>query len=306
MTLPVTETTNSTGSVAPPGAHLTVSPKIVGPDQPFRLSGTDCPPSNHVITGANSPATPDASGTWSIVVKGSLFADTVNVGAACVGKGRGSVAFSYPPVQLRVAPLPPGARITVSPRVVMVGGTIQISGNDCFPNDYVVPDGAVSAAYGTYHVSITIPKSDGSWSAVVPVIDASEVGDVLVGATCTTGADTEQVFSYPAVHIQVNTYRHLRVTPGTTVSAGTSLNVFSMGPCPPHSAAQVYLQSPDGLNNGVPDGYGPDNPSGGEWAATLPIPPATAPGNYVLHATCVGDHTFLGYYSGLPVTVTAG
>ncbi len=302
------QASGSTLDTAPPGAHLTVSPKTVGPDQPFRLSGTDCPSGDQVLTGQSSPVTPESNGSWSVVVRGSLLLDTMSVGAECVQKDSRSEVFSYSPAHIRVTPLPRGARITVSPEVVIVGQSIRMSGNECFPSDYVIPDstGTVSAAYGTYHVSIATPGSDGSWSAVVPVIDAAQVGDVSVSATCVTGIDREELFSYPAVHIEVNTYRHLHVTPSTTIRAGTTLTITSIGPCPSQSQAQVYLQSPDNLANGVPDGFGPDNPSGGEWSATLPIPPATAPGSYVLQATCLGDHTFLGYYSGLPITVTAG
>ena len=290
--------TSPSSATAPPGARLTANPRTVGPGQPFRLSGTGCPRTDRVITGWNGPVTPKSDGSWNVVVGGRiLLVGTVNVGAACVERRSRSEVFGYPPVRILVTPLPPGARITVSPKVVMIGQSIRLSGNDCFPpTDYVLP------AYG----DAVTPKPDGSWSAGGVVGDGAQVGFVPVSAACVTGADKAEVFSYPAVHIQVKTYRHLRVTPGTTVSAGTTLTVFSIGACPSRSEGDVYLQSAVAPETDVAQSFAINSSSGGEWSATLPIPQGTAPGHYMLHGQCDGDHVFLAFYSAVPITVTIG
>jgi len=290
--------TSPSPAPAPPRARLTASPRTIGPGQPFRLSGTGCPNAGRVITGGNAPVTPESDGSWSVVIGGSnLLVGTVDVGAACVGRGGRSGTFGYSPVRIRVMALPPGARLTVSPKVVMIGQAIRLSGNECFPpSDYVLP------AYG----ETVTPMADGSWNAVGVVGDGAQVGIVPVGATCVTGTDKAEVFSYPAVHIRVNTYRHLRVTPGTTVSAGTTLTVFSIGACPSRSDGVVYLQSAVASETEVAQGFAINSSSGGEWSATLPIPQGTAPGHYMLHGQCDGDHVFLAFYNAVPITVTIG
>jgi hypothetical protein len=158
------------------------------------------------------------------------------------------------------------------------------------------------------------PQSDGSWSVVDTVGEGTDVGTVDLQADCDTTPSKVDVFSYPAVPIQVNTFRHLRVTPGTTVVAGTTLTVFSVGSCPAGGVFDVFAQlqmvqrpyHPSPTSYGVGASSASLGTMGGEWSATLTVPTNTFPGRYELHAECT-DYApgFLAEYGGLPITISA-
>jgi len=290
-----TSPTSSNATTSSLGHRLALTPSTIVLGQQFRLSGTDCPPKDHVVTG-NARVTPKSDGSWSVLVKASLPVGTTQVRAECVSAGGRSKTFTYSPVSLRVSTSPPaGTELTVSPRDVAIGDSIRITGTGCFPNDYVIPD---------YGATVT-PKSDGSWSSVGTIDDGSPVGNVEVGALCVMRADKATVFDYQGVTIHINTYRHLSVSPRTTIGAGAAMTVSSVGPCPNilGDEAELELEYPGDPASAVPIGSAALSPSTGEWSTTIRIPP-TAFGKYLLLATCIVPRLFVAYYSSLRITVT--
>jgi hypothetical protein len=146
--------------------------------------------------------------------------------------------------------------------------------------------------------------------------EATTLGPEDVGATCVVAIDSATIFDYPPVPIEVTTVRHLQVSPGTTVTAGTTLTVSSVGPCPVGAGSsggptggywgQVEL-APDLDGYGIAYGTSVEqNVSGREWSATILIPPDTTPGSYVLIGQCVIQRAVLASYNPLAITVTAG
>jgi hypothetical protein len=107
---------------------------------------------------------------------------------------------------------------------------------------------------------------------------------------------------------------HLRVTPRTTVVAGTTLTVSAVGPCPSGGIFAVFVQlhlvqlpyHPSPVSYDVTASSGSLGSAGGAWSATLAVPTNTFPGRYELYALC-GDYApgFLAEYRGLPITVSA-
>jgi hypothetical protein len=107
---------------------------------------------------------------------------------------------------------------------------------------------------------------------------------------------------------------HLRVAPGTTVVAGTTLTVSASGPCPSggvfdvfadlHLVRLPYYPSPTSYDVGASSAS--LGTAGGAWSATLTVPTNTFPGRYELYALC-SDYGpgFLAEYLGQPITISA-
>lgn len=187
---------------------------------------------------------------------------------------------------------------------------IRLSGTNCLPPDQV----AVGTELDPPGSVILTPEVDGSWSIVDTVGEGTDVGKVDLHADCVTNPRKIEVFSYPAVPVQVNTFRHLRVTPSTTVVAGTTLRVFSVGSCPSGGVFDVFAQlqlvqrpyHPSPTSYDVSTWSTSLGTAGGEWVTTLTVPSNSFPGKYELQAEC-GDYApgFLAEYEALPITISA-
>jgi hypothetical protein len=292
-------------ATAPPGARLTATPKVVLVGQPVQLSGTDCPRRDEVLTGLTAPVIPNRDGSWKLdeTVAITNPVGDQNFGAYCFTRGGGSMVFSYPTAHVQVSTSPPrGARLTVAPKILMIGQPVHLAGNDCPHGDHVDTD------FGD-----TSPDADGSWRLTGTVDQSSPIGLVPVQAACEATPDEDEVFSYRAVKIEMDTFRHLRVTPGTTVRAGTTMTIASIGACPVGGSIYGYKAEVT-LSDGPPShptiasgDSGQEDVSGLEWSSTLQIPEGLATGHYVLSATCelsgvVSD----GSYSPVLISVAAG
>jgi hypothetical protein len=263
-----------------------------------------------VLTGLTAPVIPNRDGSWKLdeTVGITHPVGRQDFGAYCFTRGGGSMVFSYPTAHVRVSMSPPrGARFTISPKTLMIGGPVHLTGTDCPHGDHV------DAYYGD-----ASPDADGSWSFVGTVDQSSMIGSVPVEAECLATPSEYEVFTYRPIKTQVETFRHLRVRPGPIVVAGTTtLTVYSVGPCPVGSGssggttsgywAEVDLsQEGDSLGGGARADSIQQFVSGREWSATLSIPGGLVTGRYVLTATCEIQRLFLGYSSPLTITVTAG
>jgi len=217
--------TSASGDTIPAGARLTATPKVVLVGQPVQLSGTDCPRRDEVLTGLTAPVIPGRDGSWTLdeTVGITNPVGQQDFGAYCFKRGGRSMVFSYPTVHVRVSMSPPvGARFTMSPKTLSIGGPVHMSGTDCPRGDHVDTD------YGEATLD-----ADGSWNFVGTVGQSSQIGSVQVGAECLETPNQREVFLYRPIKTQVNTFRHLRVSPGPTVAVGTTtLTVYSVGPCP--------------------------------------------------------------------------
>jgi hypothetical protein len=286
-----------------------VTPKVVLVGQPVQLSGTDCPRRDEVLTGLTAPVRPNRHGSWKVdeTVGITHPVGRQDFGAYCFTRAGGSMVFSYPTAHIRVSMSPPpGARFTVNPTTLMIGGPVHLTGTDCPHGDHV------AAYYGG-----ASPDADGSWSVVGTVDQSSMIGSVPVEAECLATPSEYEVFEYPPIKTQVKTFRHLRVSPGPTVLAGTTtLTVYSVGACPVGSGsfggttsgywAEVELsQIGDSLGGSTSANSIQQFVSGREWSATVSMPGGLVTGRYVLTATCEIQRLILGYYSPLIITVTA-
>ena len=150
-----------------------------------------------------------------------------------------------------------------------------------------------------------MPDANGSWRATAVVGDRSGIGRVEASAACLPGAPVDR---YTPIFIEVSTYRHLIVAPGTSVQAGTTLTIHGVGTCPSdlHGMA-VYL------GTHYAPGYAPPVPgtkylvfptdANGNWSTTLAIPTSTPPGAYVLNAQCSVFRVEPVEYTPLSITV---
>jgi hypothetical protein len=76
------------------------------------------------------------------------------------------------------------------------------------------------------------PRPDGTWSGTAAVPQSAVPGPGFVRARCLVPNGTKAMFSYPAVAVDMRSFRRLEVSPGTTVRAGTTLEVTAVGACP--------------------------------------------------------------------------
>jgi hypothetical protein len=297
--------TSASVDTTPPGARLTATPTIVLVGQPVQLSGTDCPRRDEVLTGITAPVIPDRDGSWKLDEPVGITnpVGQQDFGAYCFRRGGRTMVFSYPTVHVRVSMSPPpGARLRVRPTTLMIGRPVHLSGTDCPYGDQAETD------YGD-----ASPDAKGSWSFAGEVDQSSPIGFVPVGAECVSIPNKYEVFSYRPIMIEVDTFRHLRVTPGTTVPAGAVLTIFSVGACPTGGSIYGYVAEVS-LSDGPPShetvvsaDSDQNEVSGLEWSSTLAIPEGVAPGHYELSATCELSRVVPdGSYSPVPITITAG
>jgi len=192
---------------------------------------------------------------------------------------------------------------------VVVGQPVRFSGTGCsapYEAEFGIGGNDTPAQYLS-------PSTDGSWTVAIDVPDGTSLGNQAATSQCVGATDHGTIFNYPTVALQVSTFRHLAVSPGTAVEAGTTLTVSSVGACPVGS----------GSSGGPTGGYWGEvdlvqepsdaavasatstaqNVSGQEWAAALPVPADTAPGPYVLQGECIIHRAYLAFYSPLAISI---
>lgn len=191
--------------------------------------------------------------------------------------------------------LAPGAKdsFTATPTVATIGDRITYRGEGC--------SGEVQTATAGGPVLTIRPDANGSWSATSVVSDRSGIGRVEASATCLPGAPVDR---YTPIFIEVSTYRHLIVEPGTSVQAGTTLTIHGVGACPSdlHGMAVNLSTQHYGQVPGTKDLVFPTD-ANGNWSTTLAIPTSTPPGAYVLNAQCIVFRVEPVEYTPLPITV---
>jgi hypothetical protein len=280
-----------------------VTPKVVLLTQAVELSGTGCPRSDEVLTGVTTPVISNRDGSWKLdeTVPISDPIGQRTFGAYCFRRSGRTMVFSYPPAHVRISKAAPGgARFTVSPKRLMIGQPVHVTGTDCPHGDDVVTDFGRDS-----------PATSGAWSLVRTVDQSTLIGTVPIAAECVATPSQYEVFTYPPVTVKVNTFRHLRVTPGTIVRAGTTLAVSSVGPCPmggsPYGyVAEVNLAKGSRHKATMSESESAQKDVGGqEWSSTLVIPAGLAPGHYLLSATCELQGESDGSYNPVTIIVTS-
>ena len=130
---------------------------------------------------------------------------------------------------------------------------------------------------------------------------AAEIGSARVVASC-EDPKTGRWFDFAPVAVNVRTNRYLEVGPSTTVAAGTTMTVRSVGPgCDDLSSAVVALRGPTIV-------YPAQTLTGNthaQWQATFALPANLRPGAYVLYADCVYSRSTTATYTPVTITVHA-
>jgi len=215
---------------------------------------------------------------------------------------------------------PPDRVLTVSSTHLSVGEQVTVTGTGCPPGNWGTPvlqsddSPAVftpgsGGLYDSEESFDTGPGTDpggtvgsnGAWvmTATVPMVPP---GPATLTGWCQPhdgddGASIE--FNYlPGLRVTVTTPYQLDVEQGTTVKAGTALDVNLLGGnCPGPSSPDIYLYD-SGLQ------VVPASPSTVDgWRYTIAIPSGLSPGQYRLEADCVYSRGAVdGSYA--PVTIT--
>jgi hypothetical protein len=145
--------------------------------------------------------------------------------------------------------------------------------------------------------------ADGVWTmtAVVPM---TSPGPSKVMAWCEPSAGSvgsEVEFDYPGVPVSVSSPFRLDVLQGTSVVAGTRIQVNLVGGGCPNPASDAYLNLYTRAGKDVADAAA-EMVRGWPWS--LLVPKALAPGRYQLEADCVlGRGAVEGSYAPLILTV---
>ena len=192
---------------------------------------------------------------------------------------------------------PANAQLTVGTSSAAIGQTIVVSGTGCTPSfggdvgvEIGVSGDAYNSAQGTRGTAVA--NADGSWSMNLPIDRYTPPGAQPLVADCGASGHADS-WSYPTgTTITITTTYCLSVSPGTTVTAGTTLSVTGEGSCPIPSIpptgfaqdAQVGIganidgiESFDGQSNGVANTWvGTDQL--GNWSTTITVPATTPPG----------------------------
>jgi hypothetical protein len=215
---------------------------------------------------------------------------------------------------------PPDRVLTVSSTHLSVGEPVTITGSGCPPGHWGTPvlqsdeSPAVltpgsGGLYDSEEYFDTGPGTgpgatvgtDGAWvmTATVPMVPP---GPATLSGWCepTDGDGGVSIeFTYlPGLRVTVTTSYQLDVEQGTTVNAGTVLDINLLGgDCPGPSSPDIYLY--DSGVQVVP--AAPSTVDG--WRYTVAVPAGLAPGQYRLEADCVYSRGAVdGSYA--PVTIT--
>jgi len=147
----------------PPRARFTVSSKTLMVGGPVRVTGTDCPPGDHVDTGFGD-ATPDADGSWSFAgtVGQSSPIGSIPVEAECLATSSEYQVFAYRPIRTQVDTF---RQLRVNPGPTVIAGTTTLT---------VYSVGACPVGSGSFGGT-----TSGYWAEV----ELSQIGDSLGGST---------------------------------------------------------------------------------------------------------------------------
>jgi hypothetical protein len=138
----------------------------------------------------------------------------------------------------------------------------------------------------------------------VTVADSTALGAQTAHAGCKTPDRVRIAFTYPPVPVTVTTDRRLQVSPGTTVTAGTTLDISAVGACPELYDASLTF-------NGTSEETKPFSAVGavtqnddGEWTARVDVAGDAAPGAYKIDALCIQSRAFGAFFRPVVITVT--
>jgi hypothetical protein len=230
-----------------------------------------------------------------------------------------------PPATTQQSPTNGTATLSVSTATLTVGQPITVNGNDCpegswasasllpsnrdnYPAIFGTPFSTGGAFGETVLLSngatrVTSGPGD-TWtiSTAVPMVFP---GPSMVTASCRPPDTTAPSgFLYQPKDVAVSTPYVLSVTPGTTVSPGTTLTVEPVGgDCGPYTSPFVALYQTMGTVAVVNYSWGKAL-SGAYWQASLAIPSGLKAGHYQLEADCDQSRgAIFGSYAPLQITV---
>jgi len=232
--------------------------------------------------------------------------------AACHDGAKTGGSFGPPPTRTSASTTSRPVGLTVSSTSLTVGGPITVSGGDCAPGHIGSaaltqdPNGGPQVTYDFGELlGQTSAGSDRQWT-VQTTLPAVTIGAATLGAICEDPSTGTPDFTYASVAVNVATRYRLQVEPGTTVQAGATLTVSSLGGgCDAISNPDVYLWSaaqPNALT-GIGEVIGPTG-GGAQWQVNLTVPPTTGPGQYQVVARCAYSRSFRITYQPVPLTVT--
>lgn len=233
---------------------------------------------------------------------------------------------SPPPTSTPQSPTSQTATLLVSADTLVAGQPMTVSGDDCpvgdwasasltpsSPNAYpaifstMFSTGGAAIETGLYANGATrvVSGPSGTWTirTTVPMVFP---GSSIIVASCRppdTGAPAG--FLYKSRNVMVSTPYTLAVTPGATVTSGTTLMIQPVGgDCPPNTEPFVALYQMTGPIQTLVYGYGLAH-SGTYWQVSLVVPSGLNAGQYQLEADCdLSRGAIYGSYAPLIITIT--
>jgi hypothetical protein len=230
-----------------------------------------------------------------------------------------------PPTTAPQSPTSRSATLSVSTTTIAVGQQITVGGNDCpegdwaaasllpsNPNAYPAIFSTPFSTGGAYGETVLLSNGatrvtsgpGGMWtiSTAAPMVFP---GPSIVTASCRPPNTTAPSgFVYQARDVSVSTPYMLSVSPGATVTPGSTLTVTPLGgDCTSYSSPFVALYQTVGGIEAVTYAYG-QAPSGASWQASLTVPSGLKAGRYQLEADCDQSRgAIFGSYAPLQITV---
>jgi hypothetical protein len=209
-------------------------------------------------------------------------------------------------------PLSGASRLTLNSTIWTAGSEVTVSGGNCRSNDsgdFGITQDRNVGPEATYPFGESLLWNEvtqdggGRWTAtwVVPTVI---IGPARLSGSCYDRSGAI-VTSYQPQSIMIETPYRLLITPSSSVEAGGSIEVASVGGgCDQISTPEVNLwssTSPSSLP--TPDAVS-GKVGGGEWTIVLPVPSDTPPGDYYVVSRCQYSRGIRVTYQPAPITVT--
>jgi hypothetical protein len=204
--------------------------------------------------------------------------------------------------------------LNISSTSLTVGEQITVGGGSCPSGDIGQtsltqdPNGGpqVTYNYGEYLGQTNAGPTD-HWT-LHTTLPGMIIGPARLVGDCLDPSTGAPDITYSPTAVNVATPYRLQVEPATSVRAGATVTVSSLGGgCDSLSDPDVYLWSATQHNplTGIGEVVGPAG-NAGPWSVNLTVPATTSPGEYQVVARCAYSRSYRITYEPEPLMVLAG